>query len=73
MTLLAGFLLAALSFPLMPMKRWLPRKPSKADLEWDRSRWFTHNLVNEWVEWVDADPQWWAKCLAFLLVVAVIL
>lgn len=73
MTLIAGFLLAALSFPLMPMKRWLPRKPIPDLVERDPSEAWTHHAINVWVESVRADPQWWGKCLAFLLVVAAIL
>lgn len=73
MTVIAGFLLAALSFPLMPMKRWLPRRPPAERVAWEDGYTWTHYAINLWVEWLRADPQWWGKCLAFLLVVAVIL
>jgi hypothetical protein len=53
-------------------KSWLPDPPSHERLMkgMPAITWRTafHWLVNIAVEWVRADPQWWAKFLFFCLV-----
>lgn len=83
-TLLIPFALiaSAVAFLRMPWKRdekrgnirWiLPRWPTPErfvekmpPLTWKTAN---HYLVNILVELVRADPQWWAKCFALLVVV----
>lgn len=66
-----AMLAAASAFPAMLFERVLPRMP-------DHIRWTLnigpddttyHFLKNIWTELIRADPQWWGKCLAFVIVV----
>jgi len=74
-----AFLAAGLSFLwLGPLKgRWLPEWPAPDRFTRDMPPLTAltagHWLVNVMVECVRADPQWWAKALCFLVIVAAIL
>jgi hypothetical protein len=56
--------------------RWLPEWPAPGRLTANMPpltiRTAGHWLVNVMVEAVRADPQWWSKCLCFLVIVAAI-
>lgn len=79
-----AFICAAVSFPVMPFKkdkdgkidgRWLPNieklEPDTFPRIWEPGRLF-HDLKNLWVELYDADPQWWAKGSAFVILILII-
>lgn len=65
--LVLGGIFAGLSFPLILFERLFPYKPSEEALKWDDSRWWTHNVLNTWTEYIRADSQYWGKLLSFLI------
>lgn len=65
-----AMLAAASAFPAMLFDRVLPRMPDPARWHLNISpddSWY-HFLKNIWTELIRADPQWWGKCLAFVIV-----
>lgn len=65
-----GFLSAAVAMPAMLFERLLPRWP---DMERfyvgiaEDDTWY-HFWKNIWTELIRADPQWWGKFLAFVII-----
>jgi hypothetical protein len=72
-----AFLCAGLSFLLVWYKRPLPIMPAPARFTVNMPplsiSTIPHYLTNVAVELVRADPQWWTKCLSFLIVALIVL
>lgn len=71
--LILGFIFAGLSFPLLLTERVFPRTPLDEKLEWDNSAYWTHNVLNNFVEHIRADSQYWGKFLSFAIILLVLI
>ena len=63
----AAFVCSALAFPAVVAARAIAGVPAAERLAWELDGTWFDNLKNIWTELIRADPQWWGKCLAFII------
>ena len=68
MKLLFAFLCSAIGFTVQWREQWLPKPPTAEALAPETPGSWFHGMKNVTTEWFRADPEWWSKFCAFVIV-----